>query len=133
DGGMSVTQQVDRDAGHHIQVLLPLVVPGDHALSLHEGDRKTLEGAHEVGVLGIHQLLRRHAVTMVPIPASVNSSSSRECATRPSMTCACGTLSSERRQASSLGIMPPLTTPSVISRPALSRLSSLTTWPLASR
>src|SRR5205809_7685132 len=124
---MCVPQEVDRDTRHHVQVLAALVVPDDHPLPLHQGDREPLEGAHQVGVLGVHQLLRGHGVTIVPIPASVNSSSSSEWGTRPSMTCAFGTASSERRHASSLGIMPPLTTPSVISRAALSRSSSLST------
>jgi len=45
--------------------------------------------------------------TLVPVPSSVNSSTSTQCSTRPSITCALGTPpATARRHASILGTMP---------------------------
>ena len=51
-------------------------------------------------------------VSMVPTPSWVNSSRISACGTRPSSTCTRGTVSSARRQAWILGIMPPEIVPS---------------------
>jgi len=55
---------------------------------------------------------------MVPIPESVKISSRTACGSRPSSTCACGTPPRTAvRQASILGIMPPLSPGSIAVRP----------------
>src|SRR5262249_57516218 len=94
---MGVAEGVDGDSSHHVDVLAPLGVADRDPSPLYEGDGQPLEGAHQVLMLELLDvgLYLRHqtpphlsAVTMVPMPASVNSSSSSESAARPSMMCA---------------------------------------------
>src|SRR5207253_1844253 len=70
-----------------------------------------------------------HGVTIVPMPASVNSSSRSACLVLPSTMCASGTPSRARRHASSLGIIPPVTSPFSMRWRASSFDSTATTSP----
>ena len=80
------------------------------ALPAHELDRRAGVGVHRVAALEGLQLLDAHGVTMVPMPASVNSSSSSECGRRPSMMWADPTPPrTASTQAPSFGRMPPAT------------------------
>jgi hypothetical protein len=88
EGGMAVTEDVDRDPGDQVQVLLARCVLDAGAVAIGEHDRDALERPHQVGVLVVDDLLAlRHRlpplrdqppVIMVPTPDSVNSSSSSE-------------------------------------------------------
>src|SRR5258708_6084840 len=126
DVRMRVAEQVDGDAGDQVEILAPGVVVDKAASASHERDWQALAHLHEVAV---RKLGRVHGVTIVPIPASVNSSSSRALGGRPSTVCASGTTSSARRHASSLAIMPPVTSPSATRWRASSRDITATTLP----
>ena len=54
DVGVGVAQEVDRDPGHQVEVLLAVLVVEQAALAAHEGDRQPPAGLHEVllGELG---------------------------------------------------------------------------------
>src|SRR5580693_533959 len=109
DGRVAMAEYVDRDAAEQVQV----------ALAVHVGDRGTVTAgqSHRRGGVVIHHhgfpplphhLRMGHAdTTLVPVPSSVNSSTSTQCLTLPSMTCALGTPpATALRQASILGIIP---------------------------
>src|SRR6185437_1273301 len=103
------------DPAQEVEVLVALLVPQQRAVSSHELDRQARVGADHALGLDALQLGERHAssasapsVILVPMPASVNSSSSSECGVRPSRMCAAETPASIAwRHASSFGRMPP--------------------------
>src|SRR5690625_4948788 len=123
---MGVSQTVHRDPGQQIQVAhavgvpdIGSLTPGEHALRQPEGvDQRALITALPLptGELGCgwfgHRVPPAGSVwgagsTIVPTPASVKISSSRECGVRPSITWACGTPPlTARRQASIFGTIP---------------------------
>src|SRR3954465_68980 len=76
---MAVPDVVDRDARQEVEVLVALGVAQDAPGAGYELDRVTRGGGRQRHDAGL---------TFVPIPASVNSSSSSECGRRPSMMCA---------------------------------------------
>src|SRR5271166_6793013 len=108
-----MAQNIDRDAAQQVQVGVAVHV-GDHgAVTAGQSHRWGAVVVHHHGFPpGPHR--RRigpsvcHALTtLVPVPSSVNSSTSTQCLTRPSITCALGTPPvTARRHASTLGIMP---------------------------
>src|SRR3977135_1927124 len=100
--------RADRDAAEEVEVLPALRVPEQRALAAHELDRRALVGAHQVALLQGLQIGQVHGVTIVPMPASVKSSSSSECGLRPSMMWAdWAPPRIASTQAPSLGRMPP--------------------------
>ena len=93
--GVAVADVEHRDPGQEVQVLVALGVPQPHARAADELDRGAGVGADGVAALELLELLERRALIgraaahvagpiFVPCPASVNSSSSSECGTRPS-------------------------------------------------
>src|SRR5439155_186451 len=108
--GMAVPDAGDGDPAQEVQVLVALVVPQPRALPPHElHGRARVRGHHELALERL-ELGKGHARILVPMPASVNSSSSSEWGTRPSMMWALVTPpSSAVTHASSLGRMPPET------------------------
>ena len=97
--------------------------PRAGALPAHELDRRPRIGRHRVARLERLQLGDASRVTFVPIPASVNSSSSSACGRRPSMMWADPTPPRiASTQAPSFGRMPPATSPRAASTsPTLAR------------
>src|SRR5439155_21940836 len=100
----------DRDAAEEVEVLVAVGVPQPGTLAAHELDGRARVGRDDPFALDLLQLRQAHgeASIFVPIPASVNSSSSSEWAIRPSRMCAALTpwlIASTH--ASSLGRMPP--------------------------
>ena len=105
DRRVAVPDVADGDPAEEVEVLAPLGVPQPGALSAHELDVVAGVVAHH-RVAGAHRAGR----TFVPTPASVKSSSSSECGTRPSTMWANGTPPwMASRQACSLGRIPPAT------------------------
>src|SRR5437763_840908 len=103
--------------GHHL--LEHRVLARHHAETGHEPRVRR----HHVVALERLELGQRHGKILVPIPASVNSSSSSECGSRPSMMCAAVTPPSTAcAQAASLGRIPPVTAP------MRSRTSAAVAW-----
>src|SRR4029077_14350859 len=133
DVRVRVAEQIDGDAGDQIEVLAAGLVVDQASSTADERDRQPAPGLHEVPVGELRRRMRdlRHGVTIVPMPASVNSSSRSACFVRPSTMCASGTPSSARRHASSLGIMPPVTSPLAMRLRASSLDSTGTTSPSA--
>ncbi len=87
DLGVAVAEARDRDAAEEVEVLVALRVPQARALAAYELDGLARVGGDHARALELLQLGEAHAETsiFVPTPASVNSSSSSECAIRPSM------------------------------------------------
>ena len=107
---VAVPELHDRDAGEEVEVLVALGVPEARALAAHELDRVARVGRHRGVALELLESRRLSGHTFVPMPASVNSSSSSECGSRPSTMCAAPTPARRASpQASSFGSMPPLT------------------------
>jgi hypothetical protein len=77
DPGMAVAGVADGDAGQEVEVLVAVRVPQPHALAADELDR--------LARVVVGQRAHCAGRTFVPMPASVNSSSSSECGARPSM------------------------------------------------
>ena len=83
-----------RDPGEEVEVLVAVGVPQPHAAAAHELDRVADVGADRVararapGAPRQTHARRTSGRIIVPCPASVNSSSSSECGTRPSTMCA---------------------------------------------
>src|SRR5262249_43188947 len=103
-----VADRADRDPRQEVDVLLPLGVPEQRALAADELDRAAAVGAHQVALLQPLKLGQVHEVTMVPIPATVKSSSRRLCGRRPSMMWADWTPPRiASTQAASFGRIPP--------------------------
>src|SRR5204862_4303047 len=112
DRRMTVAHLRDRDPGEEVEVLVAVGVPQARPLAAHELDRVPRVGWHQVFALECLQLGHAHAVIFVPIPPSVNSSSSTLWGVRPSTMCALVTPpSTAPRQASSFGRIPPETSP----------------------
>ena len=107
-GGVAVADRADRDPGEEVEVLLALGVPEQGALAADELDRRAPVGPHQVALLEGLEVGEVHGVTIVPMPASVKSSSSSECGLRPSMMWAdWAPPRIASTQAPSLGRMPP--------------------------
>src|ERR1700744_6135752 len=106
---MTMPKDVDGDATDQVQVGLPVHI-GDHcAVSAGQCDRgDAVVVHHHRGPPPLHRCCVAHALTtFVPLPSSVNNSTSTQCSTRPSIMCAVGTPPpTARRHASTLGIMP---------------------------
>ena len=77
---MAVAEVVDRDPAQEVEVL----DRPSQSVSQHPGTGDELDRVARVGVREAHEA----GLTFVPMPASVNSSSSSECGSRPSMMCA---------------------------------------------
>ena len=80
DRRIAVAGVVDRQAAEQVDVGAAIRVPEDRALTADELDRETRVRRHRVARLDRLELIEcgpAHGVTLVPIPASVNSSSSR--------------------------------------------------------
>ena len=112
DARVAVADVQHRDPGEEVEVLVAVGIPQPAAGAAHERDRVARVGADRVVALERLQLLQRgrHQIDpiFVPWPASVNSSSSSECGTRPSTMCAEETppwIAS--RHAASFGRIPP--------------------------
>src|SRR5208283_5739900 len=109
DRWVAMAEDVDRDAAEQVQVGLAVDV-GDHgAVTAGQRHRRGAVVVHHHGFPPVsHRVRGCHALTtLVPVPSSVKSSTSTQCSTRPSMTCALGTPPvTARRHASTLGIMP---------------------------
>src|SRR6201999_1629789 len=88
--GVAVADVEHRDARQEIEVLVPVLIPQPHTRAAYELHRQSHERADRVLALERLQLRQRgHQMTsppviFVPEPASVNGSSNRECAPRPS-------------------------------------------------
>src|SRR5215470_1936638 len=115
DRRVSVAERADRDARDEVGVLPAVSVPDPAAVAAHERQRGHPVGARDRRLEPGLELLRDahwpppSGITIVPMPESVKISSSTECGSRPSSTCAWGTPPrTARRQASILGIMPAL-------------------------
>src|SRR6476619_6326800 len=119
---MAVPDRADRDPGDEVEVLLVVGVPKPGPLAAHELDGRPPVGLHHVAMLERLQLFEAHrtskrvcrtrhqGVTIVPMPASVNSSSSKECGLRPSMMWAYWVPTPiASMQACSFGRIPPAT------------------------
>src|SRR5689334_9851856 len=88
---MAVPSVVDRKAREEVEVLLAVDIPQARALAAHELDRRPGVGVHHVALFERPQVVDTgfvHGVTIVPMPASVKSSSRRLCGRRPSTMCA---------------------------------------------
>src|SRR4051794_14439579 len=102
-----------RDPCEEVEVLVALGIPQPRALAAHELDGQPGVGAHHEVALERLEVGERHGTTFVPMPSSVNSSSSTECGSRPSTMCAAPTpFSTACRQDASFGRMPPEMSPS---------------------
>src|SRR5215472_10352239 len=115
DRRVGVAERADRDARDEVGVLPAVSVPDPAAVAAHQRQRGHPVGAHDRRLEPGLELLRGahrpppSGITIVPMPESVKISSSTECGSRPSSTCAWGTPPrTARRQASILGIMPAL-------------------------
>src|SRR5260221_8754815 len=107
-GRVAVADRADRDPGEEVEVFLPLGVPEQRAFAAHELDRRPPVSLHQEAPIERLQLLQLHDVTIVPMPASVKSSSSSECGLRPSrMWADWAPPRIASTQAPSLGRMPP--------------------------
>src|SRR5699024_5221656 len=96
DGRMAVAEDVDRDPAEQVEVGSAVDV-GDHR-AVTAGQRQRW-GAVVVHHHGLPPVLESHPLTtLVPVPSSVNSSTSTQCWTRPSMTWALGTPPSTARR-----------------------------------
>ena len=84
DPRVAVPRIVDREPGEEVEVLPAVGVPKPGALAADELHRCPRVGGHRVAPLEALQAGDAHLVTMVPMPASVNSSSSSEWGRRPS-------------------------------------------------
>ena len=84
DLGVAVPDARHADAREEVEVLAPLVVPQPRALAAHELDGKARVGRNHALALERLELGQGHARIFVPMPASVNSSSSSVCGARPS-------------------------------------------------
>src|SRR6266545_3313926 len=105
DGRVRVAERVDGYAAVQVEVAAPGLVGHHRALAAYQGQRGHRVRGHQRGRPPVPE--RHDGTTMVPNPSSVNTSSSSECATRPSITCACGTPPrTARRHASIFGIIP---------------------------
>ena len=78
----------DRHARQEVEVLVPLRIPEARALAAHELDGCARVRGHEVVARERLEVGEAHGKILVPMPASVKSSSSRLCGLRPSMMCA---------------------------------------------
>ena len=85
-----VAKGVDRDAAEQVEVAVPVGVPHLGARSAHEGERWGAVVVHHRG-LPPRGRIRHQGTTIVPTPSDVNTSSSTECGTHPSITWARGT------------------------------------------
>src|SRR6185312_10506215 len=128
-----MAQDVDRNAAEQVEVALSVDVGDDGPVATGQGHRRGAVVVHHhgfpapldrFGVCPVRHAfhLRRSSsafpiallrlssparTTLVPVPSSGKSSTSTQCSTRPSMTCALGTPAvTARRRASTLGIMP---------------------------
>ena len=83
---VAVPEAVDGQAGLEVEVLVALVVPQPRALAADELDAHPRVGGDEVVALEGLEVGEGHTagLILVPMPASVKSSSSSECGTRPS-------------------------------------------------
>ncbi len=90
DGRVAVPEAVDGQAGLEVEVLVALVVPQARALAADELDPETRVGGDLMVALEQLEAGEGHTagLILVPMPASVKSSSSSECGTRPSTMCA---------------------------------------------
>src|ERR1700739_1702000 len=107
---MAVAEARDRDPAEEVEILVAVDVPQPRPLAAHELDRHPRVGADHALTLELLQFRESHgeASIIVPIPAWVKTSSSSECAIRPSRMCAALTPASiASRQAASFGRMPP--------------------------
>ena len=107
---VAVAEARHANTAQKVEVLVALDVPQVRALAAHELDREARVGAHHARALELLELGQGHgaASILVPIPASVKSSRSSECAIRPSRIWAALTPAwMASTQASSLGRMPP--------------------------
>ena len=100
----------NRHAREEIEVFAPLRVPQPRALATDELDWRARVRRHHELALERLQLRERHGKILVPMPASVKSSSRREWDSRPSMMCAAVTpLRTACAHAASFGRIPPVT------------------------
>src|ERR1700733_7365305 len=106
---MTMPQNVDGYATEQIQVGHPVHI-GDHrAVTAGQCDRRdaVVIDHHGRPPLLHHCCVGHSLTTFVPVPSSVNNSTSTQCSMRPSMMCALGTPPpTARRHASILGIIP---------------------------
>src|SRR5215211_4349553 len=110
DPRVAMARVVDRQPGEEVQVLAPLGVPQPDAFAAHELHWRARVRRHRVALLEGDELRDVHHVTIVPIPASVKSSSRSEWGVDPSMMCAEETPPRiASMQAASFGRIPPLT------------------------
>ena len=124
DCRVAMTERGHSDTGKEVEVTLAVRVPQLGATSPLEHDRRRTKHRHERAALrsrGVkivaHELVPVCSVPVfsiiVPMPSSVNSSSSSTCATRPSRMCPPLTpLRTACVQLSILGIIPPAIMPS---------------------
>src|SRR5437762_13578103 len=84
--GMRVSKQVDRDPGDKVEILATRFVVNPASPTAHERDWQAAPGLHHVSLGQPERALghRAHPATIVPIPASVNTSSRSACYARPS-------------------------------------------------
>src|SRR6185437_2707140 len=87
---VTVAEVRHRDAAEEVEVLVALLVPQPRTLAAHELDRLARVGGDHARALELLQVGQAHVVAsiIVPMPSSVNSSSSSEWGTRPSRMCA---------------------------------------------
>ena len=101
--GMGVPETVHADAAREVQVFLPVLGLERRALPADEDEARALVGVHEPVA---HEII-------VPMPVSLNSSTSSECGERPSTMWARSTPpSTALAQHSTFGIIPFDTMPS---------------------
>ena len=130
-GRVAVADLDHGDAGEEVQVLVAVGVPQPRALAAHELDLVARVRRHDVVALERLQVRERHSDSapwkiFVPVPPIVNSSSSRECGSRPSTMCAASTpCSTASTQAASFGRMPPVTDSSCAAHGLRPRLRDL--------
>src|ERR1700733_2777299 len=106
----TMTKICHTNSPQEVEVLLAVLVVEPRSLSPHELHREARVGADHATALYLLQLSDGHvpATILVPMPASVNSSSSSEWGMRPSMMWADETPPSiASTQAASFGRMPP--------------------------
>ncbi len=110
DRGVAMAEDVDRNAAEQVHVGLAVHV-GDHdALTAGQSYRRGAVIVHHHGFPPLpHDIGLSHGLTtLVPVPASVKSSTNTQCLTLPSITCALGTPPvTALRHASTLGSCPP--------------------------
>src|SRR5262249_52702238 len=102
---VGAAERVDRDPAQQVQIRPAVLVHHGRTLAADQGQRRRPVGVHAASGPAVHQA--HDGTTIVPNPSSVNTSSSIECGTRPSTTCAAGTPPlTARRQASIFGTIP---------------------------